>query len=121
MRRTLTCLVVIASGAFASPVAFAQDRPAPPVLGWGNVPCSQWSHVRKSNDEPAHVVTSALLGWVEGYVTAATLGSDDAAKKFPSMENGDAVTAWIDGYCAGHPTESIAQASIVYAAHLAGR
>jgi hypothetical protein len=101
----------------ASSTALPQEG-ALAVLGAGNLPCSQWSHVRRSNDESAHVVIGALLGWVEGYVTAATIGSDIAAKKFPSMENGDTVALWIDGYCASHPTDTIAQAAVHYAARL---
>jgi hypothetical protein len=110
---------LVASGgcALASSGAFAEEAGLA-GLGAGNLPCSQWSHVRRASDESAHVVIGALLGWVEGYVTAATIGSEIAAKKFPSMENGDTVALWIDGYCASHPTDTIAQVSGHYAARL---
>ncbi|HLW91182.1 MAG TPA: hypothetical protein VKS78_07765, partial [Roseiarcus sp.] len=90
--------------------SFGQERTPTAILGDGNVPCSWWSDARKGTDYASIKAVSTMTGWVEGYVTAASIGADAAGAKFSSM-SADAVVSWIDDYCGARPADSLAQAS----------
>jgi hypothetical protein len=112
--------VMVALVAVHSSSAHGQERAPTAVLGAGNAPCSQWIDARKGTDFASIMAVSTMTGWVQGYVTSASIGADAAGAKFLSM-NGDAVVFWVDDYCNNRPSDSLARASAAFAEHLAKR
>jgi hypothetical protein len=100
VRQTMLAVAIALAG--SPPPAIAQGRPE--VLGWGNAPCSSYVIVRERDDTPSFEFSFAILGWVEGYATAAAVSSPGMVLNFGSLDNGNKVTLWLDGYCSSHPS-----------------
>jgi hypothetical protein len=111
-------LIVIAL--ILSSASFGQERKPTAILGYGNVPCDEWSDARSQTNAASIMSVYSMMGWVDGYVTAALIGSDVGARKFPSM-GVDAVVTWLDAYCGAHASDSLALAAATFADALAAK
>jgi len=80
--------------------------------GIGEVSCAVWTSHRRANSE----VEGALVAWVLGWLSSASYhGSQDLLVG----HDNDALEAWLDNYCAAHPLEYVADATIALERELA--
>lgn len=85
------------------------------ILGAGIYSCGAWNKARQDaatspNDAGSVVVAGLYLQWIEGYLT----GMQQSVPGLPQgvrSTDADGIAAWMDTYCAAHPTENIAHAS----------
>lgn len=91
---------------FMALIAIAATSPAYgyKVYGLGNSSCGEWLNERKS--EQVSLSEAAMEHWVLGFLGGA--GWRGYALKNSGTQ---AVTAWLDQYCAENPLESMADAT----------
>ena len=83
------------------------------VLGFGSVTCGSWSTARAKRDWQ----TSESLNWypynawIQGYLTAQQTGIPELTPILQRLD-ADAITAWVDNYCAAHPLDDLDAASL---------
>ena len=77
------------------------------VLGVGTLSCEVWTKERADRSDERHFINSA---WVQGYVTAVNVFGDGPSHLAKGTD-ADGIMAWIDGYCAQHPAESLTVAA----------
>ena len=87
------------------------------VLGPGNASCGGWIANRRYEPGSAPFVPSQhiielvrLEAWVQGYVTSYN-STMWRGNNVASETDTDGMYAWIDTYCAAHPTDNIAVAA----------
>jgi hypothetical protein len=113
---TLVTGCVLSLGAETMPQQAGRgDRLESTVYGYGMVSCGQW--LKDTKDKP--IVAAAGTQWLLGYVTALTrlgaaYGIPGKAGPIPPLarSDADAMTAWVDNYCAEHPLEQFEEAAL---------
>jgi len=101
MRNIILALTILAS----SP-SLAQQRSVF-IVGAGIGNCSAWTERKSAGPEP-HVQDQQ---WLWGFMSGFDLfGLSVAGNVAPGMD-GFALSAWMDNYCADHPTERISTAA----------
>jgi hypothetical protein len=77
------------------------------VLGQGNVSCGSLRNDRKGDDAQAPSRTA----WVLGYVTAFNEYGSKPQGDISEGKSTEEIMAWIDKYCAQHPSDNLYSAS----------
>jgi len=75
------------------------------IHGQGTVSCGVWKQARLTDRWYPE------SGWVLGYLTAYNEYHWTKTDDIASGTDSDGIAAWIDGYCAVHPLNTIAQAA----------
>jgi hypothetical protein len=86
------------------------------VWGFGTRSCGAWTTARAGQGLEGLVD----LAWVEGFITAIDHNSARINNASHNID-ADAIGAWMDSYCSGHPLDSISEASEALSVELAGR
>ena len=97
MLKIAVCILLMAFAAFATA--------AMPILGAGAVSCGTWTKDRKAN----LFAQAVNLSWVQGYISSYNFHTD--RNLFDGVDN-DAITAWMDNYCAKNPLAAIHDAAV---------
>jgi hypothetical protein len=74
------------------------------VLGEGNAPCSEWTKERTAKS----YLGVELEAWARGYISGANVMQSYKDNLFVvTDEEMSTVEAWIDDYCAKHPSNKL--------------
>jgi hypothetical protein len=101
----MACVVALAAGA-------AQGAPA--HAKWmGEASCSAWPKDQAYDDFDK----ALLLNWVLGWLSRSGKDGTDVLARMDQP----AVSRWVDGYCAAHPSDSLISAAAVLETQLTHR
>jgi len=73
------------------------------ILGVGNHSCGAWSMAAEGRTG-ARAARSEYIGWLMGFLSG--VNSTPAYREL-AIADGQAYTAWIDGYCGDHPLDTV--------------
>ena len=76
--------------------------------------CGAWTAARRG-DNPR--LAELHYTWILGWLSAASFRSN---RRLMANQDDEALKAWLDNYCAGHPLANISDAAIELEAVLAG-
>ncbi len=80
------------------------------MLGFGTESCGSWTEVRRAGPVASVGQKSWMLGFVSGVNAAASASLQKP--DFLKGKDANALTGWIDNYCAAHPLDNLAGATI---------
>jgi hypothetical protein len=97
---------LLAAALLAAPAAQAGAQELP-VLGQGNLPCTDWLDRRAAAAAEAETMTA----WVLGYLTAYNQYAADPQEDVSGGQEPEQLTAWLDEYCRENATANLYTAS----------
>ena len=78
------------------------------VTGTGTLSCGSWTAARRLNRAQAHLDQQ----WIEGFLTGVGwANSGGGFQPLTTVPDREAISAWVDNYCATHPVVPIATAA----------
>lgn len=113
MRYLLIASILFAVSMVPSSSRAANQNGTYTVAGPGTASCGRWTEGRRAMASPQRTVTDDLIGeemWVLGFITAYN-EYVWTGKNVSSETDSSGMFAWIDNYCAGHPTNDVADAA----------
>ena len=112
-----TCIAVAAPLLAALPAPAHAQKQSFIAYGAGGLPCSQWN-ANKDSGPLAHMQDQQWLwGFISGFNNYALAADADAAGGMDAS----GMAAWMDNYCAFHPSELIASGAQALAKELQER
>jgi len=105
MKLSIPTVLVLAISQYAEPKNIS-------VYGWATESCSSWTDAERSS-----VNHPAQSQWVAGFLSGLNLGSTD------EIEQTDipGAVAWINNYCADHPSDKVMSAAEALTVQLRGK
>lgn len=99
-------------GAGLLAAAWPSPGAAMTILGVGAKSCATWTAARRTTS------WFEAAGWIAGYLSRAAFADGRDLLRAPEAAD---LHAWIDGYCADHPDDSLQQAADALELELIGR
>ena len=86
------------------------------VWGVGTKTCGAWTDAKLTNKERAETFQS----WIHAFMTGAAYGREGLDIKRGVKFEAEALTAWVDEYCAANPLMTVERAAVALLDHIAG-
>jgi hypothetical protein len=131
--RKLVCLLALLTLVFCLGAGARDFKGSWKATGEGGGSCGQWTKFQQ-NRPPigtqwfsdreltfADLKLSVQLSWVYGFLSASNYYGTSASADITSGTDFNGLFVWIDNYCAAHPLDSIATATIALVTELSKR